>query len=270
MPPLQASPELATYLDWLRSAAGGLDAGARQAGPEAPVPTCPGWTVRDLLVHEGMVHRWAATNVAGSAAAGMAADLTAGEAARLAEEAGYAAVDLAGWIRDGAATLEGVLRAAPADVKATVFLKDAPAPREFWARRQAHETTIHAADALAAVLGRVPLAAETGIGAAQAVDGVDELLCGFLPRGQTRLRTDRPMLVHIRAGGTASAWNVRLGPEPPRTERAGAGPANADAVITAAPAALYLGLWNRGSELEVSGDAAVLELWRMLMRVSWS
>src|SRR4051794_150222 len=160
MPLPHTGPGLAGYLGWLRSAAHRLDADARQAGLQAQVPTCPGWTVRDLLVHQGMVHRWAAANVAGSAAAGLAADLAADEVARRAEEAGYAAADLPGWFHDGSAALAAALQGAPVDLAAMVFLKDVPAPREFWARRQAHETTIHAADALAAVLGRAPLAGE--------------------------------------------------------------------------------------------------------------
>jgi uncharacterized protein (TIGR03083 family) len=281
MPLPHTGPGLAGYLGWLRAAAQRLDAGAGQAGLEAPVPTCPGWSVRDLLVHQGMVHRWAAANVAGPAAAGPAAGLAADEVARQAEQAGYAAADLPGWFRAGSAALAAALQSAPADLSAMVFLKDAPAPREFWARRQAHETAIHAADALAAVLGRAPLAREAGIGPEQALDGVDELLCGFLPRRKTPLRTGRPMLVHIRAGadasaggpdtgGLPSAWNVRLGQEAPRTERAGSVPEAADAVITAAPAALYLGLWNRGTELQASGNTDVLDLWRQQMRVGWS
>ena len=34
-------------------------AAADEAGLEAPVPTCPGWTVNDLVLHMGEVHRWA-------------------------------------------------------------------------------------------------------------------------------------------------------------------------------------------------------------------
>lgn len=33
------------------------------AGLDADVPTCPGWTMRPLLGHVGMLHRWAATLV---------------------------------------------------------------------------------------------------------------------------------------------------------------------------------------------------------------
>src|SRR5215468_10857369 len=33
--------------------------------PAAPVPTCPEWTVRDLVTHVGTGHRWATGIVAG-------------------------------------------------------------------------------------------------------------------------------------------------------------------------------------------------------------
>src|SRR5262249_1316002 len=36
---------------------------ADKAGLDADVPTCPRWTVRHLLGHIGMVHRWAASHV---------------------------------------------------------------------------------------------------------------------------------------------------------------------------------------------------------------
>ena len=38
---------------------------AAAAGLDAPVPTCPGWTVRDLVTHQGLIHRWATANVRG-------------------------------------------------------------------------------------------------------------------------------------------------------------------------------------------------------------
>jgi hypothetical protein len=38
------------------------DAAAR-AGMDARVPTCPEWVVRDLVRHQGDVHRWAAANL---------------------------------------------------------------------------------------------------------------------------------------------------------------------------------------------------------------
>src|SRR5947209_16104541 len=35
-----------------------LAAAARTAGVDAAVPTCPDWSVADLLAHLGRIHRW--------------------------------------------------------------------------------------------------------------------------------------------------------------------------------------------------------------------
>ena len=87
-----------------------------------------------------------------------------------------------GWFDDGATALLQAIVDAPDDLDALVFLKDAPPPRLFWARRQCHETTIHAVDALGARLGRPARADETWIRPAIALDGIDELLVGFVTR----------------------------------------------------------------------------------------
>jgi hypothetical protein len=52
-----------------------------------------------------------------------------------------------------------------------VFLRHAPPARLFWTRRQAHETTIHAVDAQAAALHRLPRPAEAMINDELAADG---------------------------------------------------------------------------------------------------
>ena len=41
----------------LARGAGGVRRPRRRAGLDAPVPTAPGWNVRDLVAHQGMVHR---------------------------------------------------------------------------------------------------------------------------------------------------------------------------------------------------------------------
>ena len=113
-----------------------------------------------------------------------------------------------------------------------VFLKDAPPPRRFWARRQAHETTIHSVDAVAAALGRWPTASDVTIDPVLAADGIDELLTGFITRGKGRLHTAEP---YTRADqdrryrscldGTDQRRADRCDPRRYRAARGGASPA---------------------------------------------
>jgi uncharacterized protein (TIGR03083 family) len=226
-----------------------------------PVPTCPEWTVGQLLQHVGGVQRWATAIVAGA--------LTRFPSAE--QEAALFAVpedNLIGWFLSGAVRLADSLRDIPDDLQAAVFLRNADNARHFWARRQAHETTIHRVDVLSARLGRIPSTGEAGIGTEQAVDGIDELVTGFVPRRSSRLRTDEPFSVVVRATDADAAWTVRVSDRPPAVER-GVDP-DANSVITGTAAALYLGLWNRGDDIAENGTVDALGHWRQQVRVSWS
>jgi len=228
---------------------------ANRAGPDAAVPTCPGWTVRDLVAHQGTVHRWAAATIRG-----ISLDTPAVEAD------GLAAHDQLDWLDLGARDLLQALVDAPEDLGGEFFLHDAPPPRLAWARRQCHETTIHAVDAMAASLGRAPAAASTWIRPSLAADGVDELLTGFLPRPRTKMRLPSSTVVAVESTDTGDAWTLHLGPDPVVTARGSI--ADADATLRGTAAALYLGLWNRGDEIDASG-AEVLGPWRELFQVVW-
>jgi hypothetical protein len=159
------------------------------------------------------------------------------------------------------------LRDAPDDVEALVFLNDAPAPKQFWARRQAHETTIHMVDALSAKLGLVPRAAEAAIDSDVAVDGIDELLCGFFTRGRSKIFDGTEYDVDVAPTDSDRRWTLHVAEHLI---------AIADAIPEAAiriagPAdAIYLALWNRGDEVEVTGDDGLLDRWRAAQRVRWS
>lgn len=231
---------------------------AAAAGLETAVPTCPGWTVRDLVTHVGMVHRWAAANLRGDREH-RTADSTATAAA---------ASDLLGWLTEGVDDVLAALRSVADDVQAPVFLNDSPSPRRFWARRQAHETTIHSVDAVAARLGRRPTAADVSITPELAADGVDELVSGFLTRRKATLRSAEPFSVTIRSADTGHAWALRISTDPVMTNPGDA--AEPDAVVSGTAVQLYLGLWNRGEELTTSGRPDVLDLWRAHARVQWN
>ncbi len=137
---------------------------ARSAGLNVMVPTCPGWRMRDLIRHIGYVHRWATGYVAGQLTE-MVPELTAAD--QLA--AGPADDKLTDWYTAGLTGLADALADADPAMAAWTFL-DAPSPLAFWARRQAHETAIHCADAkFAAGHGH-------GYPTELAADGIDELL----------------------------------------------------------------------------------------------
>src|SRR5204862_3971545 len=110
---------------------------------------------------------------------------------------------------EGARDLLSALAFAPTDLDVWFFLPDAPGPREGWARRQCHETTIHAVDAMAAARGSVPSSSETWISPRLAVDGVDELVMGFVPRRRTGLELPAPRTVVVRTTDTGEAWTMR-------------------------------------------------------------
>ncbi|MEV7441710.1 maleylpyruvate isomerase family mycothiol-dependent enzyme [Streptomyces sp. NPDC091204] len=221
---------------------------AEQAGTDAPVPTCPGWRVTDLLRHTGSVHRWAAGYVA----------------ERRLEPVGFPDApelvdgELLAWFREGHADLVRTLTEAPADVQCWTFLPTAPpSPLAFWARRQAHETTVHRMDAEAA-RGVAFSAVEPEF----AEDGVDELLTGFHARPRSRVRTPEPRVVRVRAVDTGAVWTVHLSPEPARTVLGDTGEA-ADCELTGEAAWLYAALWNRLplAGPGVTGDVALARLW---------
>src|SRR5690606_9152767 len=83
-------------------------------------------------------------------------------------------------------------------------------PRLFWARRQCHETTIHAVDALAACLGRFPRAEEAEVSDVVALDGIDEILTGFVPRGTTRFDGVDPVQVWVEPIGHDRRWSTLI------------------------------------------------------------
>ncbi|HEY7224903.1 MAG TPA: maleylpyruvate isomerase family mycothiol-dependent enzyme [Micromonosporaceae bacterium] len=246
------------HLTALRRSGDLLRDAAASAGLDATVPTCPAWNVADLVTHQGMVHRWAAANLRG--------DRDSDTDAFVAEAA--AASDLLAWFDEGLQAVLDTLASAPEDVAALVFLRDAPPPRRFWARRQAHETTIHGVDAVAASLGRWPTADRIGIEPALAADGIDELLTGFITRGKGKLHTEQPCTLVVRAEDTGHAWTVQLSDAPIVTTVGLTEPA--DAVFTGSAAQLYLSLWNRADELTVVGDAGLAKLWRDNVHVRWS
>ncbi|MEU8540407.1 maleylpyruvate isomerase family mycothiol-dependent enzyme [Streptomyces sp. NPDC048717] len=237
-----------THIDALDAAGTALVEAAAAAGPDAEVTTCADWQVRDLLRHMTKVHRWAAATVAG----GLTSPHRPGEDTELDGD------DLVAYVREGHAHLVDVLRKAPADLECWTFAP-APSPLAFWARRQAHETIVHRADA-ASALG--PLRAPDLVTPELATDGIDELLSVFHSRDRSRVRVDQPRTLRVRTTDTGGVRTVRLSEQAPRIEASADGPA--DCEMSGPADRLYLMLWNRLPQeaVTVSGDASLARLWR--------
>ncbi|QKE83641.1 maleylpyruvate isomerase N-terminal domain-containing protein [Arthrobacter sp. NEB 688] len=233
--------DVGQHLDGLAAATDRLVGWAGEAGPDASVPSCPAWLVRDLVVHQGAVHRWATAMLRGG-------DPRTLDIPDL-EPEGRAAPDLLGWLRAGADDLLATLADAPDDLEAFTFLREAPPARLFWARRQHHETAVHALDVLAAREGRMPCAADAWWGADVAVDAVDELLVGFWPRrGRGPRAHGDPYAALVTASDSGDRWHVVVSGDATTARRlAPSDPEPAGAARLVGPATeLHLALWHRG------------------------
>ncbi|MEP7202969.1 MAG: maleylpyruvate isomerase family mycothiol-dependent enzyme [Ilumatobacteraceae bacterium] len=248
--------DLNDYLAVIAPEATLLAAVADEAGLGAPVPNCPGWTINDLLLHIGEVHRWATAAVASKAT-------KLGEIPRDSLGPTPAPADATDWVRSGAASLCETLASADLSIDYATFLVDPPSPSLlFWARRQALETTVHRADAESA-LGRC-----TSLAHDIALDGIDEFLTGFLPRSRTPLRADSPHCLLIAPDYTEQRWTVSISSEMPVTERRAT---EADCIVSGPASDLYLALWNRRplDALKIEGNRAAIDLLRDNVHVRW-
>jgi uncharacterized protein (TIGR03083 family) len=247
------------YVNALQDEGQLLVAVARSAGLDDPVPSCPEWVLRDLLAHIGFVHRWATGYVKDG--------LT--EMVKEPDEEGVLAAtvpddQLVTWVADGHAALVDALSSAPKDLQCWTFLK-APSPLTFWARRQAHETAVHRVD--------IQFAARTkpdAVPSLFAADGVDELLLGFLARpGSKRYTKVGPGTVSFQATDAEASWTVKVSGTGLETKRS-IDPA--DLRVRARAEDIYLLLWGRrpSEGLDLEGEAALLDDWRGLFRITWS
>ncbi len=250
--------EIPAHIDALRDEGVRMAATVALADPGGGVPSCPDWTVRDLVRHTGGVHRWATGYVTSGR--------TEPSHAELDEVVGTwpADADLAAWLAQGCSDLVAALVVAPDDLLCWTFLP-APSPRAMWARRQAHETAIHRVDAELA-LG----AAVTGFVAPFAADGVDELLRLFVPRRSTMLRADPPTTLAVRCTDIDASWLLHLDTDGVHTTSHDV--ARAACTVSGAAGDLYLALWNRAGadDLSVEGDRAVLGQFAEAVRVRWA
>jgi uncharacterized protein (TIGR03083 family) len=217
------------------------------------VPTCPDWTLRQLITHVGRAHRWAATIVATRAAEPIPfREVPDG---RLPDDP----AERPAWIRDGAARLAETVRAGGG----TMWTPLGPGPASYWARRMAHETAVHRAD------GEIAVGARPEIDPVVAADGIAEWL-GFLPAARAGEHPERPSpvpegkIVHFHATdeGADGEWLIRGVPGGVTVET---GHGKGDLALRGPASAILLVLLRRlppdDPAVEVIGDRALLDAW---------
>ena len=236
------------YLQHLEVDAAAL-AAAVEGDPAAPVPSCPGWTVDDLVTHTGAVHRWVTEIV----------ETRATERPPREEPGPLPAGGLRAWFEEGAARLLAALHDADAaePIWNWTGIGETVA---FWHRRMAQETAVHRWD------GEHARGKARAIDAALAVDGIEEVFGIFLPRALARGQVPAPGgSLRLTCSDAEGDWLVRV-----EAGRARLGPPDgaADVTVRGSASDLLLFSWGRPppGELEVSGDRAVLAQWQERLR----
>jgi uncharacterized protein (TIGR03083 family) len=241
-----------TYCDAIARETARIAAIAAGSDLAAKVPSCPDWTLADVVRHVGGLQRW------------FAAMIDRVTPTRLApEEFDYQlpadVTDYPDWYASGFVEVDKVLRAADPD--ATMYSWGPDNRVTFWVRRMLMELLVHRHDAELAVDD------VTEIDSVLAADGVEEFLVNLpsVAKFSSRvgdLRGDG-LTIGFGVWGTEVDWTVRLDPDSFGLTPAVAEP---DAIASAETAeALLLLVYGRigidDPRIKASGDAALLEKW---------
>ncbi|GAA2145989.1 maleylpyruvate isomerase family mycothiol-dependent enzyme [Kitasatospora kazusensis] len=244
-----------------------FEAAARSAvgAGEAPlVPSCPGWSVSDLVMHLGSVHRYVAgvirerlTELPDStdlSFLAFPADPVGWPRPEEAPNRGPVPADLVDWFAEGAAALEELFRSTDPAVPVWTW-----APEQstgFWRRMQSIEAAVHRWDAENAVGTARPVAA--GL-ATDAVGQMFEVMAPGRRARQQALPGSGERFGFRRSDGPGR-WTVLFEGDEVRLDGSGgAGPC--DVELTGTASDLMLFLWGRlpADRLTVSGEQEVLD-----------
>jgi uncharacterized protein (TIGR03083 family) len=183
------------WLAALRADSPAVRAAVAEAGPDAAVPGCPGWTVADLVEHLASLLKWVRMTVSRG-------EITRPEPRVVPQPRPGWPDALEGLRRELTGTIE-TLEALDPEFPAWTWPAQ-PKRAGFWHRRMAHEISVHRWDAEAAA-GR-PTAIETKL----ALDGVNEILDTWLPAGRRHDPTTLQGVVHLVATDASYQWYLRL------------------------------------------------------------
>jgi len=227
----------AEYLRHLRRDADDLIAALRKGPLDAPVPTCPEWTVRELAAHLGGVHEWVCRLI------------TDGPNER---QHGTIAGEVSDWYAERVDQLLRLLRGTDPD-QPCWSPQDGNHRVAFWCRRQAHEVAMHRADARFALHEKPVYQAEL------AADGIGEVLDILIPR-MSAFKGPPPLTAPLRLRCTDGPQSWLLTPNPDGPPHATRDPATGAAVEVSGTASdLLFRLWKRPADVVIDGDRNIAE-----------
>lgn len=247
LPPTALAPE--AYLDAIRRDGARIQELAGR-DLDAAVPPCPGWTVREAILHTGSVysHKVACMTLPGGPQ--QQEDWDHGPA----EDA-----DVPGWFTERLDELLSTLTERGPDTPSPTWHHEFPTTW-FWYRRMAQETAVHRTDVESGYDAVTPVADDL------AVDGIDEVLDWFLDYQHDEVGTAAPGrgTVAVRTGD--HIWRVTLRGDAIGLSRE---PGPADAVVSGEPSELLLWLWGRRPDSAVAreGDEELVRGLRERLRV---
>jgi uncharacterized protein (TIGR03083 family) len=175
----------------------------RSADEAKPVPTCPGWSLGQLIRHVGRGDRWAAQIVR---------DRRDDFLDPRSVEGGKPPPDPEGavsWLQGGAQRLVDAVELSGVETSVWTFL--GPRPANWWIRRRLHEVAVHRADA-AIALG-TDFALEPDI-AADAISEWLERVAIQAGRDGAALPLEGDHTLHLHATdpglGETGEWTIRI------------------------------------------------------------
>ncbi len=230
----------------------------RDADLSIPVPTCPEWTLEQLMRHVGRGDRWCAQIVAEQSMDFIDPRTVEGGKPPAGRDNEIA------WLQAGPRQLIDAVAATGADTAVWTFL--GPRPASWWIRRRLHEVVVHRADAA------IALGVDYDVDPALAADAITE----WLERVEIQADEegpaggDRPVAdehsIHLHATdsglGEAGEWTILGRPDGIAVEQ---GHGKATVALRGPARDLLLAVVRRRSAaqegVEVFGDTGVWDTW---------
>lgn len=234
------------YLDALERESNAMGQAARQqmTGPAPAVPSCPGWTMNDLVLHMGAIYRLVANRITNRerefvrydtiftpddwtrvlrldpewvqfAAEGKVPEYHAMPSTAEGKDPEYRSMPswLIAWFSEGAERLQGAFRSVDPDEPIGTWWP----PNQhagFWMRRMAHETAVHRWDAQNAVGAPEPIERDL------ASDGVDEMMEVIIPDEYSESKaTPNGESYHFHQSDGEGEWMIYFEPSELRITR---------------------------------------------------